>query len=113
MTEPRNPGEPEAERPIEGTDAAGESAPDAAESTVTADSPTQAWPSLATPPTPAPASDATPSTWSPPATTYDAGETGTFGASPASTATSGAPSRGRPGLRWILAIAGVIPSCDK
>lgn len=151
MTEPRNPGEPEAERPIEGTDAAGaagaaEPPADAAESTVTADtttapatgdSPTQAWPSLATPPatspaapspsspggtspdTTAPASDAPASTWSaPPAnTTYDAGETGTFGAAPTGPSTTdpaatpvpaAAPSRGRPGLRWILAIGGVV-----
>jgi hypothetical protein len=102
MTEPQHPETPPAP-----------AAPTPGDATSSADSPTQAWPSLATPASTAAsaaAPDATPApaeTWEPAERLPDnrvgrVGETGTFGADPA------APvgHRGR-SLRWAIALVGV------
>ena len=113
MTEPQHPETPPEPQhpatPLEPAPPAAAGPSDGSvspEATPSADSPTQAWPSLAPPSTPAAAAVET-NTWEPADRLPDhrlgpVGETGTFGAPPAASG-----SRGGRGLRWAIALVGV------
>jgi hypothetical protein len=125
MTEPRTPGDPGQEPTAPEATTPDQPATPPSDPSTGADSPTQPWPSLS------PSSETAPSaaSWGPSGTSSDpaadaptyeptgalpdhrldaVGESGTFGAPPVAVAAAPAASRSRSGLRWGLAILGII-----